>query len=370
MSYQPQDERVERATSRWWRTPVVAACLRLMALLGFAGLAWFAGMSTAHADAGTSPDQGQAPVLSTATAGSPTAPATSILGPTMAPATRPLASAVSPVTPLATAAVSPISGHTSGALAPATTPASGASVVTGAAELIATPAHALASQAGSVGNRGGRTSPGLLGSAALVEPLSMTQCIATSLGVDDAVAPLTLAVRPLADTARPLTDRIMSVVSGLPKVKAPAVRLPIDDLSSWTGVPPVPATEERSISPVQAALPAAPAVHNAGPVELSPVQFAAFAVHRPDYTSGPAVGAGSSAPTSPVPVPGSIPVLPGAALHSGSAAGSSSNQHDGSAGAVGTSSLATRLLASRALGVTEDSGVTLVRAEDPSVSPD
>jgi hypothetical protein len=359
MSYQLQDGRVERATSQWWHAPVVTACLRVLALLGFAGVAWAVATSSAHADAGS-------PALSGAV-DSAAAPVTSIPEPSTAPVGRPLVRAVSPSVPYAAVAVSPVTGSTGGALAPATTPASDASVVDGAATLVTPVCGPLPAD-----GRQSR-SPGLLGSSALVDPLSTTQGITTSLGVDDAVAPLTTAVRPLTETTRPLTDRISSVVPGLPQVSTPLrpiVRLPIDDHSPWTGAQPVPATAERSTTPVQAALPAVPADQIAGPVDSSTAQFAAPAAHRPDSASGPAVGAGLPAPTLPAPGPGSLPVLPGAALHGGSAAGSSLAQHDGPTGAVGTGGLAARLLASRAFAVTEDSGVTLVCAEDPSVSPD
>jgi hypothetical protein len=350
MSNQLQDGRVERATSQWWRSPVIAACLRVLTLLGFAGLAWVAGMSTAHADASSS----------ASSAGSPAAPVMSLLEPATAPVARPLTTAVSPLAPYAAVAVSPVTGSASGALAPATTPASDASVVDGAVALV-TPVQDVL----PLDDQQSR-SPGLLGSSALLDPLSVTQGLATSLGVDDAVAPLTQA-------SKPLTDRISSVVSVLPKVKTPLrprVRLPIDGFSPWTGDLPLPAMAERSIAPEKTAVPAVPAGQMAGPVELSTAQLAALAAHSPDVASGPAVGAGSSAPKPPVPGPGPIPVLPGAALHSGSAAGSSSTQHDGSTGAVSTSGLAAGMLASRALAVTEDSGVTLVSAEDLSVSPD
>lgn len=375
MSYQPQDGRVERATSRWWRTPVASACLRLLALLGFAGVAWLiAGGSTAHADTGHPSEAGQAPVHSTAAADSSAAPATSLLGPVAGPVDRPLATAAAPVAPLAAVAVSPVTGNTSGALAPATTPAAGTRVVNDAVVLVATPARDLvASQAAAAGSRQNRPSPALLGTAALTDPLSVTHGIATSLGMGDAVAPLTTAVRPLTDTTQGVTAGVSSVLAGLPKVSKslrPIARLPIDGSSAWTGVLPVPATPERTTAPLQSAPQTVSVEDLAGPVELSTVHLAASAAHRSDLASGPAVGADSPAPTLPVPVPGSFPGFPGAALHSGSAAGSSSTQHDGSTGAVGAGGLAARLLASRVLAVTEDSGVTLVRAEDPSVSPD
>ncbi len=353
MSYPRRNGRVERATSQWWRTPVVSACLRVLALLGFAAAAWIAGSSMAHADAGTP----------AASADSTAAPVTSVLEPTLAPVSRPLTKAVTPVARHAAVAVSPVTGSSSGALAPATTPASDASVVDGAASLV-TPVRGLVLADGRQSR-----SPALLGGSgsALLDPVSVTQGITTSLGVDGAVAPLTTAVRPLAG-ARPLTDRISSVVSGLPRVKSPTSRLPIVGNSPWTGDLPVPATAEGSL-PDQAALPAVPVGHF-GFADFTANRNAAQAAYRPDASSGRAVGAGSSAPTSPTPGPGSVPVFPGVATHGGSAAGSSSHQLDGSSGAVGAGGLSDRMFASRAFAVTEDSGVTLVRAEDPSVSPD
>ncbi len=375
MSYQLQDGRVERATSQWWRSPVVAACLRVLALLGFAGIAWLvAGTSTAHADAGSTPSLGAAPVL--AAAGSPAAPATSMLGAATAPVTRPLATAATPITPLAAVAVSPLTGNTSGALAPATTPASEASVLNDAAVQSSIPAHEpVASQAKLVGDRQSRPSPALSGSAALLDPLSTTQRIAASLGLEKVVAPLTTAVRPLTDTARPVTEGISSVLSVLPVLSRPLNPiLPVDASTSWAGLKPAPATGDRTIQvPFQAVQPvvtAGPAAGALYTVETSTAPFVATATDRTDDTSGPAVGARSTAPTLPVPVPGSFPGMPGAALQSGSAAGSSMTQHDGSTGAIGAGGLAARMLASRAPAVTEKTGVTLVRAEDPSVSPD
>jgi len=374
MSHQLQDGRVERATSQWWRSPVVAACLRVLALLGFAGIAWLvAGASMAHADAGSTPVSGAAPVL--AAAGSTAAPATSILGATAAPVTRPLATAAAPIAPLAAVAVSPLKGNTGGALAPATDPAAEAPVVNGTAVPSSTPAHgSVASQAIPVGDRQGRPSPVLSGSAALLDPLSMTQDIAASLGVEKVVAPLTSAVRPLTDTARPVTEGVTSVLTVLPKFNRPLQPiLPVDASSSWVGRQPTPATAETSTAPLQAVQPVIATGPTAGAghaVESWTASFVAIATDSSDLASGPAVGASNSAPTLPVPVPGPFPGMPGAALQSGSAAGSSMTQHEGSTGAIGTSGLAARMLASRATAVTEKTGVTLVRAEDPSVSPD
>jgi hypothetical protein len=202
----------------------------------------------------------------------------------------------------------------------------------------------------------------------------MTQSIAASLGVESVVAPLSSAVRPLTDSARPVTEGISSVLSALPKLSRPLQPiLPIDASVPWAGRRPAPATGQlitvpsKSVQPAVAAGPLAGAGYT---VDNSTATFVALATHRTDLASGPAVGASSSAPALPVPVPGSFPGMPGAALQSGSAAGSSMTQHDGSSGAIGASGLAARMLASRAPAVTEETGVTLVRAEDPSVSPD
>jgi hypothetical protein len=383
MSYQPQDGRVERATSRWAPTPVVAACLRVLALVGFAGAAWLlAGASAAHADTGTAeaarvsraalPANGSvAPaagsvtgLLARPTAAPAAEPATSALGSPAAPLVRPLAAVAAPISRTATGAVSPVKGNASGALAPATTPASGASCASGVSACTATPAHGSASQAGPAG-------VALPLDAVSLGSVPAVQGLLVPVAANAAATTLTEVVRPLTDTIRPLADTLPA--TGSPRVSGTAVPvLPATtgSTSARTGHLPAPVTAERSTAPDQAATPVAGSHGVARTVGSSTVSPPTPAASILGNTARIPVGARPAAPAQPQPAPGTFPVLPGKGTNSGSAAGSSMFQLDGSTGAVGTGAHTARALATRALPVPADSGVPLVRAEDLSVTPD
>jgi hypothetical protein len=350
MGHQPQDARVDRATSRWWRTPVASACLKTVAVTGFAGVAWLlGGSSAAHADAvdltgalgagGTAVSDATTlvalPPVATATGH---ATSTEKIG-------RPLAAKALPVPRAVTAAVSSMTRNASGALAPATTPASGAVGGLRAFARNTTPALGSTVQVGTTGL--GQLPSALSAGSALTGTLPTPRNLMTPIGAGHVVADAVSTVRPLHD--------VESVVPPLP----------IGGPSSLTGSQPVDALGGRIASPLQWAIPARDAARTGS---FEPAQ-AARAAQKLDGASSPAVGA-STAPTLPTPGPAQLPDVPGAGMNSGSTTSSFASQFDGSAGVIGAGGHTARLHALRAIAAAATTGVPLVRDEELAATPD
>lgn len=404
MSHQPQDERVERATSRWGRTPVRTACLRVLAFVGIAGAAWFAANSTAYADsapdstqasastvasdeAGSTGDNSLAPI--TALAADAVQPVTSTVGSATDPVVRPLAAAVQPTTSTVAGAASPNAENASGVLAPATTPASETSDVDGTAAVTATPARSSDSNQEQAAE-GARQTPGSTATDAIFESVDS---LFTPLGVNEVVSPVIRTVDPvlapvvqtatsvlnpvtsvLEPVLQPANSVLSPVLSGLAPVtsglasatspvdrEAPVVSVPNgDDSLAWTDFGPV-MTDSASAS-------TGSVLKSASRMDFADTTSTVASTVEP--TTGPRAGSTPVDPVLPLPAPVTAPVFPATGSHNGSTASTFTFQHDGSTGAVSISSLQARLTALRAWSGDVEAGVTLVRAEELSVSPD
>jgi hypothetical protein len=337
MGYQPQDGCVDRTTSRWWRNPVASACLKTLAVTGFAGVAWLlGGSSAAHADivdlSGALSSAEHAVSPATELVALP--PVASVTGHATSVRTlvRPLAAKASPVPRAVTAAVSSMARNTSGALAPATTPASGA--VGGLRAFVRNSTPALDSIV-QVGTQGAHD---------LIAPI----------GAGHIVAAPARSLRPLAETVQSLTH-----------VVSTASPVPTGGPSLLTSSQLVDAQGGRIASPLQRAIPAQDAAHTGS---LEPVA-APQAARTLDGNSSPAAGA-RTAPALPSPAPAPVPSVPGVGTNSGSTTSSSASQFDGSSGVISAGGHAARLHALRALSATVESGVPLVRDEELAATPD
>ena len=361
MGHEPQDGRVDRATSRLWRTPVASACLKTLAVTGLAGVAWlFAGSSAAHADTDLAALLGSGAVSETTgpvvidpiTAGPVVIPpAASAAGSAMSAVkvARPLAAMASSVPKNATAAVSSARRYAGGALAPATTSAAGAVDGIRAIARSATPALGSTDQVETLG-LGQLPLPVLPIAAAATETLAVPQALNEPIDAGQIVAG---AVRNLRPVAQPL-----------PAVMRDVIR-PIGDASPSTGNQPVDRLGSRIAPPLQWATPAQ------GAERLNSYESAAVtqAARTLDGASSPAAGA-TEAPTLPSPARGPIPATPGAGTNSGSSTSSFASHFDGSAGMVSAGTATARLLALRPLTAAVESGVPLIRAEELAATPD
>lgn len=351
MDVEPQDGRVVRAASRWTCAPVLAAVVRVLALVGLAVAAWLLTSANAHADTGSQPVSGTASPAQIAVG--ERVPGSADTAPSGSDDLYEVASGVF-IDAWWLEFIAPTIGDTDGRVVPVTGTSTGGLPVTSATETTflydavgPTFSAVPGTLAGSSGDLTGRS----LGDA-LLAPLQRSGAVAP---LTEAVTPVTAAVEPVLSGMTVLPsfgDRASASAS------ADAALLPWDQYRS-APAELLPATSTELVGPVLGDMSSTVPVVSTSAAHGAPASRA----------SSQAVTA-PAAPAAPRPGSGSLPTVPGLGTSTGGASGTSTLTNDSGTGAVPAGSLPGHLRVSRVSPATARTVLPHERAEDPAVSPD